>query len=357
MSGIGAIIGFFAVLGFLVGLAGIALVVIAASQNRPVRGGVMLSALGLMFGFILLIISSGVVIVKPGEIAVVYQTFTGVVEPDPHQAGTHIIVPIVQEFVIYDVTQQEYTMSATAGEGAQSGDDSVEARTADGQNVNLDITVIFNVDPNEADVLYPRWGASKENYVNGLIRPTVRTVIRNVVAEMSAEDLYSAGRTAVQTNSEAAAREVFETEGLQLTRLLIRAVNFSDEFSAAIESKQTEQQRLQRAEIEAQRIEVEAQGRAAAVEAQAEGDAQAIRINAEAQAEALRVISEQIAANPLLVQYEYIQKLSDNVSLVLLPSSSPFLFDIEGLMSGLEGADNNFTAPDVPEIEIPDTSN
>ena len=43
-------------------------------------------------------------------------------------------------------------------------------------------------------------------------------------------------------------------------------------------------------------------------------------------------MSEQLAANPLLIQYEYIRNLSDNVTLVTLPSNSPFLFDIESLM-------------------------
>lgn len=42
-------------------------------------------------------------------------------------------------------------------------------------------------------------------------------------------------------------------------------------------------------------------------------------------------MSEQIAANPSLIQYLYVQNLSDNVNIALVPSNSPFLFDFESL--------------------------
>ena len=70
-------------------------------------------------------------------------------------------------------------------------------------------------------------------------------------------------------------------------------------------------------------------------------------LNAQAQAEALALISQQIAANPSLIQYEYIQRLADNVSLALIPSNSPFLFDFNSLQD-LPDADPNFTAPELP---------
>jgi hypothetical protein len=73
-------------------------------------------------------------------------------------------------------------------------------------------------------------------------------------------------------------------------------------------------------------------------------------LQAQAEAEALRLVSEQIAANPSLIQYQYIQRLSDNVGIVLLPSNSPFLFDL----ASLGVANPDFVAPEVPEITLPE---
>jgi len=47
------------------------------------------------------------------------------------------------------------------------------------------------------------------------------------------------------------------------------------------------------------------------------------------------------------VQYEYVQNLADNVSIILLPSNSPFLFDFNELTSTLP----QVTTPD--ETAIP----
>ena len=70
----------------------------------------------------------------------------------------------------------------------------------------------------------------------------------------------------------------------------------------------------------------------------AQGEADAARIRAEGEAEALRLINEQLRKNPALLQWRYIEQLSDNVQIILLPSNSPFLFDLQQLMDrrGLE---------------------
>jgi regulator of protease activity HflC (stomatin/prohibitin superfamily) len=105
------------------------------------------------------------------------------------------------------------------------------------------------------------------------------------------------------------------------------------------------EQNLERARTEAQRVQTEAGGQAQAQIARAEGEAQSRTIRAAAEAEALRLISEQIAANPSLIQYQYVQTLSDNVELILIPANSPFLFDLESLATA--GASGAFTAPSV----------
>ena len=345
MAGISALIGGIALLGFLVFLAGVGLVVVAASQQRPVRGGVILAIVGLAFGVLLSIISQGVIVLEAYEVAVVYNTFNGNLEETPRRGGTHIIMPIMQRATVYDTREQEYTMSGATSEGAQQGYDAISALTSDGQDVRIEVTVRFNVGPQDADILHIVLG---NNYISTFVRPTVRTAIYAEVANHSAEDLYSEGRQTLQINAQTDLEQSFEEKGLILQNVLIREIGFSEEFSNAIEAKQTAEQNLERAETEAERILVEANASAEAVRAVARGDADAVVLAAEAQAEALRLISEQIAANPSLIQYEYIQNLSDNVGLILIPSNSPFLFDFNSI-SDLPEANPDFIAPIVPD--------
>lgn len=352
MGGISAILGGVALLGFLAFLAGVGIVVVAASQGKPVRGGVVLALLGLVFGLIMSIVSQGVVVVQPQERAVIFNTLSGELTETGLTPGTHIVIPILQDATTYDVSQQEYTMSAMSEEGQRPGDDGIVARTRDGQEVQIDITVLFNIDPDQINLVHVRW---QNRYRDEFVRPTVRNLVRNEVAQYDAESIYGESRATLEDEMEQAIRDEFAQEGLQLTDALIRSLTFSDEFVQAIEEKVTEQQSLQRAEIAQERIRVEAEAEANAAIERARGNAESIIIEAEAQAQALALISEQIAANPSLIQYEYIQRLSDNISMILLPSDSPFLFDFNSI-EALPQA-QNITPPEVPAPTTEDDSN
>ena len=335
---IGGILGTLGLVGFVLFLVGAGLAVASTSQGRSARMGVLLAAAGLIIGILFSVIGQGIVFVEPTEVAVVINTLSGNVDI-PLDGGTHVVLPIIQRVAAtYPVTQQEYTMSATANEGSQSGDDSVEARTKDGQTVNFDITIIYQIPANTSGGLYKRWN---QNYLNGFIRPTTRAIVRDVVSKYTAEQIFGEARTQMAQDIKDAATPRFAVENLQLSDMLIRKINFSVTFTDAIEKKVVAAQELEQAKVVAETAKTTAEGQANAVIAKANGDAQAVEINAKAQAEALRLVSEQIAANPSLIQYLYVQKLSDKVQLVLLPSNSPFLFDLASLAK----ANPNLTIP------------
>ena len=127
-----------------------------------------------------------------------------------------------------------------------------------------------------------------------------------------------------------------------MTSLLVRQIEFNQSFALSIEEKQIEEQKRLRAETEAVRVQTEARGRADAGRRRSSRSRQCPLIEAQAEAEALRVISDQIAANPNLIQYLYVANLSDNVTFALLPSDSPFIFNVDDFAN--LGAD--FQAPE-----------
>jgi regulator of protease activity HflC (stomatin/prohibitin superfamily) len=245
-------------------------------------------------------------------------------------------------------------MSGLPNEGQVSGNDAVRGRTSDGQEVFLDITVIYAIDPAEAHIVHQRW---QTGWQDNLIRPTVRGQAREVVSRYRAEDIFGEQRTAVEDSLEELLSARLDEEGFILTDLLVRDVTFSQAFTDSIERKQIAEQqaleaefRVQEEQQSAEQVRVRAEGARDAAIREAEGDAQAIILRAQAQAEALRLVSEQLAANPSLIQYEYIQQLADNINMALIPSNSPFLFDY----SSLAEANPGFVAPAVPQSAEPE---
>jgi regulator of protease activity HflC (stomatin/prohibitin superfamily) len=343
---ISSILGFISLAGWVMLLAGAGIAISNVAQNRPARGGVTLAILGLVIGVGFFIFSAGVVVVGPTQTAVVFQVIGGDPEqgslwPEPLRPGVHIIVPIVNEPIIYSTEVRSYTMARVADEGTIRRADPVEGRTSDGQQVDIDVSVLYSIDPTVANTLHRRW---QNRYENDFVRPTVRSAVRERIAFYSVNDLY--GGTALQIGIGAGdvgrsrlpevQRElftelepVFRENGLLLQELLIREINFSPEFIRAVEQRQVAQQQAEQARQEAARARTIAEGQANAVREAARGDAEAIRVRASAEAEALRLINEQLAQNPQLIYWRYIERLGDNISLILLPSNSPFLFNFQ----------------------------
>jgi regulator of protease activity HflC (stomatin/prohibitin superfamily) len=346
MGGISSVLGAVALLGFLGFLGGIGLIVVAASQGRNVRGGISLAVAGLVVGLLFSVISQGVLIVSPQEVAVIFNTVTGDLETPPRRAGTSIVVPVLQEAFIYPIEQQEYTMASLTNVEERAEDSSLEGRSVDGQVVIMQLTIIYNIIPEQANLVHERW---RNRYEEQFIRPTIRGVARDVISRFRAEDIFGTRRIEVGAEIEDLMRQRMESEGLNLSNLIIHNVSFSEDFAEAIERREIAEQERLRALDEAERLRVQAAGARDAEIARAEGEAQAIILRAQAQAEALRLVSEQLAANPSLIQYEYIQNLADNIRLALVPTNSPFLFDFNSLAE----ADPDFVAPDVPQFNTP----
>lgn len=383
--GIDVLFNVIAIGAFLVGLAGIALVVMNASRNQTVRGGVILAAVGFVLGLVFLVIGEGLLVVGPTERVVVFNTLSGELE-EPREPGLHIIIPGIQQTFPYLVSRQEYTMSSSQGEGAGSRaniDDAIEARSIDGQEVLIDITIIFTIDPSNVNTVHTNWSDISQGYVEGLIRPTLRSLTRDVVATARAEEIFGSAavtettesdteetgaasnieidpntgfsfpnpspnsRSEVQAEIERLAAIELGQEGFTVVEVLLNEINFSADFIQAIENRQVAELERDRAEIQAETARIEAGGLADARIEQARGEAEAILLQAEADAEALRLVSVQIAANPNLIQYTYVTELSDNVSVVLVPSNSPFLFDAETFTD----LGSDFQAPEAPVVE------
>lgn len=353
---ISSLLGFVALAGWVAVIAGIGLAVASASQQRSSRSGITLAIAGLILGVLFTVISQGVIIVQPQEVAVVFDSISGDLVDPPLTSGIHIVIPVIQEATYYQIAQQEYTMSGAANEGALRGDDAVVARTSDGQEVRVDATIIYSINPSNANTIHRRW---QNRYELELVRPTVRGAVRDSVSQYGVEEVYSSQRDALREDIESAVVQRFTEEGLIVTDFVIRDIQFSPEYSESVEQKQIAEQDRLRAQQEAETVRILAEGernaqveratgRADSVRIEASANAEAILVRAEADAQALALIREQIDLNPALVNWRYIESLSDNVELILLPSNSPFLFDFNDLTGG---GTSPITVPAAPVAE------
>lgn len=88
---------------------------------------------------------------------------------------------------------------------------------------------------------------------------------------------------------------------------------------------------LLKPKAEAKRLAIEAQGQANAMVTLAEARSKSLAIEAEGQAEALALVSVPLDKNPNLLTYEYIEKLSPNIRVMLLPNNTPLILPLPEL--------------------------
>ena len=125
------------------------------------------------------IVGAGIVFIEPTERGVVITPFNEHgIRPEALQPGLRLIVPFAENVVTYPISRQSYTMSISQAEGQISGDDSVEARTSDGQVVFVDASVIYALNVNEIVQIHVDW---QSTYEEGLIRTLSRGIIRDMV--------------------------------------------------------------------------------------------------------------------------------------------------------------------------------
>jgi regulator of protease activity HflC (stomatin/prohibitin superfamily) len=317
---------------WLVAIGLVALALTRAGRNQNSKGIGSTAVVVLVVGAILSTLGAGLVYVESTERGVVRTVRAGGVRPEALEPGLHWIVPIVEQVVTYSISNQNYTMSVTSGEGQIQGDDSIRARTKDGQEVILDASVIYQVDPSKVVPLHIVW---QNRYEDGIVRPEARGAIRNAVSQYGVEEVVSTKRAEMVERITEELGASLSNNNLFLIDFVLRDIHFSEEYAAAVETKQIAEQQAQQAAfvVEQKRQEAEqarqvAQGQADAAVIAAQGAAQARLIQAEAEAQANELLAASLQDNPELLQYQYILKLSPGVQTIFIPSGNQFILPL-----------------------------
>lgn len=315
-----------------IGFIGILVTIsVRASRRQPV-GGLSTAAIVLVVAaLVLTTIGAGIVFIEPDELGVVVTVLgEGGIRPDPLDSGLHWIVPFAERVERYPRVNQNYTMSSVADEGLVNGDDSIQVRTKDGQQVLIDASVIYAVDPLKVVTLYSTW---RFNYEEQLVRTQARGVIREVASQYGVEEIVSTKRGEMEQMIDDELATIFAENNLVLRDFVLRNIRFSDEYALAVEQKQIAEQQAQQAKfvVESKKQEAEqarqiAQGQADAAVIAAQGAAEARLIQAEAEAKANQLLAQSLT--PELVQYQYILKLAPGVQTMFIPSGNQFILPL-----------------------------
>lgn len=179
----------------------------------------------------------------------------------------------------------------------------------------------------------------QSRYVQDFLRPVARGIVRTRVAQFTAEEVNSSKSLDLERDINRQLQDELNDKGFALERFIIRTITFSSEYASAVEQKQVALENALRGEHEANRMRTLAQGEADATITRAKAEAEAERLRAkaevehtdsraEAEARALAVISNTLQTNQMLLSYRYIDKLSPQLRVMMVPNNTPFFMNL-----------------------------
>lgn len=203
---------------------------------------------------IIIVIAKSAVTIDSGEAGVLYRTFdNGVVTDEPPLGeGFHLIAPWNKVFV-YEVRQQELF-------------EKMKVLSSNGLEIQIDASAWYEPVYSDLGNLHQSLG---KDYLQRVIQPAIRSAARSVVGRYTPEQLYSSKRDAIQDEIFAETKTILEKQYVQLNEVLVRDVTLPNTIKEAIERKLRQEQesleyefRLVTAAKEAEKVRIEAQGKA-----------------------------------------------------------------------------------------------
>ena len=235
-------------------------------KKKKVIGWTVVVALVLV-----IILARSLFTVGAGEVGVIFDPLGGGVQAAEAQEGLNIKPPYAS-VAKYNTKTQDYTMSAVAEEGTLKTGDRVKTVTSEGLYVGLDITVLYRIDPSRADELRSNIGLEGE-YQQIVVRPAIRSTIREIISNHEASDIYGEGRATVEVEIYDRLVSMLQVRNIYVEQVLLREVELPAQLTTSIEAKKQAEQEalrmqyvLEKEILEKERKLIEADGIAGANE-------------------------------------------------------------------------------------------
>jgi regulator of protease activity HflC (stomatin/prohibitin superfamily) len=187
-------------------------------------------------------------VVPAGNVGVV--DFFGMVSENTLKSGINFINPLAR-VVKFSVKTQEIK-------------EVMDVPSKEGLTVQLEVSSLFHLNPEKAAEVYKSIG---ENYVQIILEPQFRSVVRGATAGYDARALYTSERELLAQTILKELEKIVEPRGITIEATPLRRVGLPPGLTAAIEEKLRAEQESQRMQFvltkerqEADRKRIEAQG-------------------------------------------------------------------------------------------------
>jgi regulator of protease activity HflC (stomatin/prohibitin superfamily) len=150
---------------------------------------------------------------------------------------TVMVIPFFHDWYVFDSKTQTLEMDN------ENPNDELSFKTRDGNDIGVDVTVIYRVDPSKAPVLLRTVASDMDEVRHILVRPLSRAIPRDALNELSSEEFYDsdlrAEKEQIALERLAAALSPY---GIVCERVVLGNYRFHKPYQDAIDAKKVADQ-------------------------------------------------------------------------------------------------------------------
>lgn len=152
--------------------------------------------------------------------------------------GVYFFLPVVNSWTTLPIAQQNLLMNNNPAEGDRPVPDEITFKTKDGNNIHIDVNLMWRIDPKRAADIVFHVGQSVDEIKERVVRPVSRSVIRDVFNEISSEEYYHVTvKNQMADKAKVALAKAFEPYGLLVDMLQVQQHRFDAEYQGAINAQ------------------------------------------------------------------------------------------------------------------------
>ncbi len=250
-----------------------------------------------------LIIAAGIVVVPSGMGGVRASQTAGTL-PGTLYPGVHLVRPLLDSVVLYDIRDQVLTTSSSGKDGLQpvtehaaerkeSGKpEAFTVQSKEGLSIGLAITVRYRLDPRKLDYIHANLPQPVEKEI---VPPVISSVFRELAPNYTVREVFATRREEIRQNAATRITRKLESDGIIVKEVMLRDVQLPAEYAKGLEGlllkeqeneglgveteMKVKQVRIAELQAEAQRVQQvkQAQGAGEVRVLQAKSEADAMR--------------------------------------------------------------------------------
>ncbi len=165
--------------------------------------------------------------------------------------ANYFFMPVVNDWKKYDVSLRNLTMTAAVSSGDRQGKDDLRFKTRDGNDIDVDVTIRWRVDPRWVGYIWNKVAPSTDDVQDRLVRPEARAYVRDVLNRLISEDFYNPTlRFAAANNATKLLSDNLSRQGVIVEQVILGNFTFKPEYQNLINARKEAEKTAEKLEAE-----------------------------------------------------------------------------------------------------------